>query len=226
MNERTPLNPSRRQILQAFALASLPLGPAVVSAQGQAQAQPQEGDAVTLLRAFVRDTRSGRALFTQTVFAPDGKRRRSSSGEFAFARPDRFRFVYRKPFEQTIVSDGQRVWMHDPDLNQVSVRRLGQALAATPAALLAGAALEPAFVLAAEPAAEGLLWARATPQQRDGAFQHLRVGFRGGALAVVEVLDGFGQRSRLEFTQFESNVALPAERFRFVPPADADVVEQ
>ncbi|MEY3252318.1 MAG: hypothetical protein RL227_1291 [Pseudomonadota bacterium] len=183
-------------------------------------------DAVERLRAFVRDTKSGQAQFTQVVTSADGKRRRTSSGEFAFARPDRFRFFYRKPFEQTLVSDGQKIWMHDPDLNQVSSRKLGQALASTPAALLAGGALEPAFSLAGEAPAEGLDWVRATPQARDGAFQWMRVGLRGNELAVIEVLDSFGQRSRLEFTRFEANVAIPAERFRFVVPAGADLVEQ
>jgi outer membrane lipoprotein carrier protein len=203
---------SRRALLLAAGLA---LAPA-------ARAQ----DAAERLRAFVRDTRSGQALFTQTVTSPDGQRRRSSSGEFAFARPDRFRFVYRKPFEQTLVSDGQKVWMHDPDLNQVSSRPLGQALASTPAALLAGGALEPAFSLRAEPSAEGLDWVRATPQARDGAFEWMRVGFRGNELAVIEVQDGFGQRSRLVFSRFEANVALPAERFRFAVPPGAELVEQ
>jgi outer membrane lipoprotein carrier protein len=183
-------------------------------------------DAVERLRAFVRDTKSGQSAFTQVVTSADGKRRRTSSGEFAFARPDRFRFVYRKPFEQTLVSDGQKVWMHDPDLNQVSSRKLGQALASTPAALLAGGALEPAFALAAEPPAEGLDWVKAMPQARDGAFQWMRVGFRGNELAVIEVLDSFGQRTRLEFARFEANATIPADRFRFVVPAGADLVEQ
>jgi outer membrane lipoprotein carrier protein len=199
----------------------------LLAATGLALAPVARGqDAVERLRAFVRDTRSGQAQFTQTVTSPDGQRRRTSSGEFAFARPDRFRFVYRKPFEQTLVSDGRKVWLHDPDLNQVSSRALGQALASTPAALLAGGALEPAFSLSAEAAAEGLDWVRATPQARDGAFQWMRVGFRGNELAVIEVQDGFGQRTRLAFTRFEANVALPPERFRFVVPPGADLVEQ
>ena len=199
----------------------------LLAATGLALAPVARGqDAVERLRAFVRDTRSGQAQFTQTVTSPDGQRRRTSSGEFAFARPDRFRFVYRKPFEQTLVSDGRKVWLHDPDLNQVSSRALGQALASTPAALLAGGALEPAFSLSPEPAAEGLDWVRATPQARDGAFQWMRVGFRGSELAVIEVQDGFGQRTRLAFTRFEANVAVPPERFRFVVPPGADLVEQ
>jgi outer membrane lipoprotein carrier protein len=208
----TAVESGRRALLLAAGLGLLP------SARAQ--------DAVERLRAFVRDTKTGQAQFTQVVTAADGKKRRTSSGEFAFARPDRFRFVYRKPFEQTLVSDGQKVWMHDPDLNQVSSRKFGQALASTPAALLAGGALEPGFSLTAEPSAEGLDWVRATPQAKDGAFQWMRVGLRGNELAVIEVQDGFGQRSRLAFTRFEANVALPAEHFRFVPPAGADFVEQ
>ena len=206
---------TRRAVMALGAAGLLPLA---MPARAQ--------DAVERLRAFVRDTKSGQAQFTQVVASADGKRRRTSSGEFAFARPDRFRFFYRKPFEQTLVSDGQKVWMHDPDLNQVSSRPLGQALASTPAALLAGGALEPAFGLRAEPSAEGLDWVRATPQARDGAFEWMRVGFRGNELAVIEVQDGFGQRSRLVFSRFEANVALPAERFRFAVPPGAELVEQ
>jgi outer membrane lipoprotein carrier protein len=160
------------------------------------------------------------------VTSADGQRKRASSGSFEFERPNRFRFAYAKPFEQLIVSDGQKVWVHDVDLNQVSVRRLSQALGATPAALLAGAALDKEFELAAQPSKDGIDWVQATPRQKDGAFQSMRVGFRGKELAAVEILDGFGQRSVLQFSQYAANVALPDASFRFVPPKGADVIEQ
>jgi outer membrane lipoprotein carrier protein len=183
-------------------------------------------DALETLREFVRDVKTGRASFTQTVTSADGAKKRSSSGSFEFARPNRFRFAYAKPFEQLIVSDGQKVWIHDLDLNQVSVRRLGQALGATPAALLAGASLEQEFELAAQPSQGGIDWVMATPRQKDGAFQSMRIGFRGKELAAVEILDSFGQRSVLQFSQYAANVALPEASFRFVPPPGADVIEQ
>jgi outer membrane lipoprotein carrier protein len=183
-------------------------------------------DALDTLREFVRDVKSGRASFTQTVTAADGAKKRSSSGSFEFARPNRFRFAYAKPFEQLIVSDGQKVWIHDLDLNQVSVRKLNQALGATPAALLAGASLEQEFELVAQPSQGGIDWVMATPRQKDGAFQSMRIGFRGKELAAVEILDSFGQRSVLQFSQYAANVALPEASFRFVPPAGADVIEQ
>jgi outer membrane lipoprotein carrier protein len=183
-------------------------------------------DAVDTLRAFVRDVKSGRAAFTQVVSSADGQKKRSSSGSFEFERPNRFRFEYTKPFEQLIVSDGQKVWIHDVDLNQVSVRKLNQALGATPAALLAGASLDKEFELAAAPSEGGLDWVQATPRQKEGAFESMRIGFRGKELAAVEILDGFGQRSRLDFSQYVANAAVPEARFRFVPPAGVDVIEQ
>jgi outer membrane lipoprotein carrier protein len=183
-------------------------------------------DSVETLRAFVRDVKSGRAQFTQTVTSPDGAKKKTSSGSFEFWRPNRFRFAYAKPFEQTIVGDGEKVWIYDADLNQVSSRKLGQALGATPAALLAGGGLERDFDLAALPARDGLEWAEAKPKAKDGAFQSVRVGFKGPDLAALEIVDSFGQRSLLRFSAFAPNVAIPAETFRFTVPAGADVIEQ
>ncbi|MFY9514360.1 MAG: outer membrane lipoprotein chaperone LolA [Rubrivivax sp.] len=183
-------------------------------------------DAVDTLREFVRDVKSGKATFTQTVTSPDGARKKTSSGSFEFQRPNRFRFAYAKPFEQTIVGDGQKVWIHDADLNQVSSRKIGQALGATPAALLAGGSLDTDFTLAAQPSAGGLDWALATPKAKDGQFQSMKVGFRGKDLAAVEIVDSFGQRSLLQFGGFTANAAVAPERFRFTVPAGADLIEQ
>ena len=183
-------------------------------------------DSVDTLREFVRDVKTGRANFTQTVTSPDGAKKKNSSGSFEFSRPNRFRFHYAKPFEQMIVGDGQKVWIYDADLNQVSARKLSQALGATPAALLAGGSLESDFDLSSLPAKDGLEWAQATPKAKDGPFQFMRVGFRGKELAAVEIIDSFGQRSVLQFSNVASNVQLPTERFRFTPPAGAEVLEQ
>ena len=183
-------------------------------------------DPVETLRAFVRDVKSGRAQFTQTVTSPDGAKKKTSSGSFEFARPNRFRFAYVKPFEQTIVGDGEKVWIYDADLNQVSSRKLGQALGATPAALLAGGSLERDFDLANLAPGDGLEWAEAKPKAKDGAFQSVRVGFKSGVLAALEIVDSFGQRSLLRFADFAANVPIPPQTFRFTVPAGADVIEQ
>jgi outer membrane lipoprotein carrier protein len=193
---------------------------------GLALAPAARADAVGTLREFVRDVKSGSAAFTQVVTSVDGTRKKASSGSFEFARPNRFRFSYSRPFEQTLVADGQKVWIHDPDLNQASSRKLAAAIGSTPAALLAGASLDADFELKNDSARDGLEWALATPKLKDGPFQSMRVGFRGRELAAVEIVDSFGQRSLLSFKDFQANPKIADERFRFTPPAGADVIEQ
>ena len=108
----------------------------------------------------------------------------------------------------------------------MSARKLSQALGATPAALLAGGSLESDFDLSSLPAKDGLEWAQATPKAKDGAFQSVRIGFRGKALSAVEITDSFGQRSLLTFSKMVANAPVAAESFKFVVPKGADVIEQ
>lgn len=199
-------------------------------------------DGLESLELFIRTTASGRADFTQTVTSPpregQAPRSRSSSGTFEFVRPSRFRFNYKKPFEQTIVADGQTLWLYDVDLNQVTSRAQSTALGSTPAALIASApnlqALQADFTLADASERDGLQWVMATPRARDGQLQSVRVGLRAGEkggvrtaeLAVLEIVDSFGQRSVLHFSHVQVNPAIPADTFRFKPPAGADVIRQ
>ncbi len=181
----------------------------------------------------MKTAHSGRADFTQIVTAPpkDGQAQRpkQSSGSFAFQRPGRFKFVYQKPFEQTIVADGQTLWLYDVDLNQVTQRAQAQALGSTPAALLASApdmaALRADYALEAAPEQDGLQWVQATPKARDGQLKSVRVGFEGDKLAALDILDSFGQRSQIRFTGMQLNPALPAGSFKFKPPAGADLLK-
>jgi outer membrane lipoprotein carrier protein len=183
-------------------------------------------DAVDTLRDFVRDVKTGKADFTQTVTSPDGAKKKTSSGHFEFARPNRFRFAYTKPFEQLIVGDGKKVWIYDADLNQVSSRKVSAALGATPAALLAGGSMDKDFELGALPEKDGLAWVKATPRAKDGPFQSLSIGFKGKELAAIDIEDSFGQHSRLDFSNMVANPGLPDDVFVFTPPAGAEVIEQ
>lgn len=190
------------------------------------------------LEIFVKTVSSGRADFTQVVTAParegQAARSKTSSGTFEFSRPNRFKFLYQKPFEQSIVADGQTLWLYDADLNQVTARKQSAALGSTPAALIAAApdlrALQADFTLAAAPEKDGLEWVVATPKAKDGQLQAVRVGFRVGekpaGLAALEILDSFGQRSVLSFSKVEVNPALPKGAFQFITPKGADVIRQ
>ena len=195
-------------------------------------------DGLSSLEQFVRQVTSARSEFTQTVTAPprDGQaaRTKTSTGTFEFSRPNRFRFVYRKPFDQTIVADGQTLWLFDADLNQVTARNQAQVLGSTPAALIASAsdlrAVQAEFTLQSAPDKDGLHWVVATPKARDGQLQSVRVGLRmagtSATLGALEIVDSFGQRSLLSFSAFEVNPAMAASTFVFKPPAGADVIRQ
>jgi outer membrane lipoprotein carrier protein len=215
------------QQLKNLIVSLVLLAPALVWADGLAS-----------LERFVKGVSSGRAVFTQVVTAPgrngEAGKARTSTGTFAFQRPNRFRFVYGKPFEQSIVADGQTLWMHDVDLNQVTARKQALVLGSTPAALIAAApdlsVVQAEYDLQGLPDKDGLQWVLATPKTKDGQLRSVRVGFRGDTatptLAVLDILDNFGQRSELRFDKVEVNPALPADLFRFTPPAGADVVRQ
>ena len=220
-----PIMPVRACVSLALSLAlSLSLGALLV--------QPARADGLQSLEEFLRTARGGRADFTQTVTSPgrEGQpaRVRTSSGSFEFLRPSRFRFAYRKPFEQTIVADGQTLWVHDVDLNQVTARPQAQALGSTPAALIAAApdlaSLRQSFELSALPDREGLQWVQALPRAKDGQLRSLQAGFRGRELAVLDIQDSFGQRSVLNFVRMDLQDLPPAASFQFRPPPGVDVV--
>jgi len=198
-----------------------------------ALAMAAHAGAMESLENFVRSAKTGRSEFTQVITAParegQAARTKTSSGTFEFQRPNRFRFEYRKPFEQTIVADGQTLWLHDKDLNQVSQRKQAKVLGSTPAALIAASpdleTLKRDFDLQALPDQGGMQWVQAVPRQKEGQLTSMKVGFRGDQLAALEILDSFGQRSVLTFTGMQVNAGVNAEAFRFTPPKGADVVE-
>lgn len=194
---------------------------------------PARADGLHELDTFISRTQSGTADFVQTVTSPGAAgqpdRVRESSGRFAFERPGRFRFDYVKPFEQQIVADGQTLWLYDVDLEQVTRRPQAQVLGQTPAALVAAAAdvraLQADFELAGQPDQDGLQWVRAVPRQAEGQLQAVRIGFDGDRLAVLEILDSFGQRSVLRFSDFKVNPELPSDLFDFAPPQGVDILQ-
>jgi len=189
--------------------------------------------AMDSLENFVRNAKTGRSDFTQVITGParegQAARTKTSSGSFEFQRPNRFRFEYRKPFEQTIVADGQTVWLHDKDLNQVSQRKQAKVLGSTPAAVIAASpdieTIRRDFDLQELPDQGGLHWVQATPKQKEGQLTAMKVGFRGEQLAALEILDSFGQRSVLTFSNLQVNMPATADAFRFTPPKGADVVQ-
>lgn len=195
-----------------FFLASLAPLPVWASAIGQ-------------LHAFLDGAKTGKATFAQTVISKSGRQPQDASGTLLFSRPGKFRWTYDKPYYQLIVGDGEKLWVYDKDLNQVTVKTLGKALGASPAALLAGGNdWERNFTLKEAGQSGALEWLDATPKTQDSTFDSIRIGLSGNLPRIMEMRDNFGQTTTLAFDQFERNPALDAKQFRFTPPNGADVV--
>jgi outer membrane lipoprotein carrier protein len=184
-----------------------------------------QAGAIDQLHDFLKSTRTLKADFSQMVIGKNGRKPQQSSGTVAISRPGKLRWEIQKPYPQLVVGDGEKVWIHDPDLQQVTVRKAGQAIGGSPAALLSGSnELEKNFTLRDLGDAEGMAWVEATPKAGDTGFEKVRLGFAGNDLKAMELQDSFGQTTHIRFTKIERNPALPASTFKFTPPAGVDVV--
>jgi len=182
---------------------------------------------VEVLKNLLEQTTTARARFAQIVLDRNMKTLQQATGTMQFSRPGKFRWEYDKPIEQTIVSDGSRVWLYDKDLNQVTVQRLNRALGSSPAALLAGSnEIEKSYTLTGMGGKDGLDWLEAVPKAQDTAFERVRLGFGKAGLEVMELRDQFGQTTVIKFSAIERNVRIPPEVFRFAPPKGADVISE
>ena len=190
-----------------------------------AAALPAHADARARLDSFVDGTKALKAQFSQSVFDAKGRKTQDASGTLFLSRPGKFRWVYQKPYAQLIVGDGKKLWIYDEDLDQVTVRKLDQAIGESPAALLAGSNdIEKLFNLKDAGEKEGLEWLEATPKGKEGSFEKVRMGFQGNDLAAMELHDNFGQTTLLRFSGLERNPSMGGSLFRFTPPKGVDVI--
>jgi outer membrane lipoprotein carrier protein len=175
--------------------------------------------------AFNSQTKTASGRFEQKVFDRAGKAIETASGSFTFARPGKFRWTYEKPHKQLLVADGQKLYIHDPDLNQVTVKSMQGAISSTPAALLAGRDdITSLFTLRDAGTADGLSWVEATPKAQDTGFERVRLGLQGKQLAAMELFDQLGGHTMLRFSDFKANAPVPPDTFKFTPPKGADVI--
>ena len=182
-------------------------------------------DALERFRAFLRSTPAARADFVQKVHDRNGKLTQQSKGSFVFQRPGRFRWTYAAPTPELIVGDGERVWIYDQDLDQVTVRSMSRALGSTPAALLAGSTdVEQAFQLSDAGKRDGVEWLEAKPRGQEAGFERILLGFGPDGIAAMKLYDHFGQTSVLRFSHFVRNPEIDPGQFRFTPPKGADVL--
>jgi outer membrane lipoprotein carrier protein len=221
MNNRLQFFTNRRSLAGWLAVCAIAL-PAFAHAA-----------ALDQFKSFVASTKSAKGEFTQRMVKTDGavgntlRVSNVSSGTFVFARPGKFVWTYQKPYEQLLQADGEKLYIYDKDLNQVTVRALGDALGSSPAAILFGSNdLEKNFTLKEAGTKDGLEWLQATPKTKDTTFDQIGIGLRNGVPEAMELRDSFGQVSLLSFTKFDKNPPMTASQFKFIVPKGADVFQQ
>ncbi|WP_439654747.1 outer membrane lipoprotein chaperone LolA [Trinickia terrae] len=227
-------NSTRRPLLRSVArLASIAVIGASMFAAPQAFAS-----GIEQLKAFVSQVKAARGDFVQKQVKAPSKAQQdanggmatptitsTSSGTFLFARPGKFIWSYEKPYEQVLQADGDNLYVYDKDLNQVTVRKLGGALGASPAAILFGSNdLDKNFTLKDAGVKDGIDWLELTPKSKDTQFQRVGIGFRDGNLEAMELHDVFGNVTLLTFSNIQKNPPLKADTFKFVVPKGADVL--
>ncbi|MGD8907529.1 MAG: outer membrane lipoprotein chaperone LolA [Gammaproteobacteria bacterium] len=187
-----------------------------------------EGDeGAQALRHFLEDVVSLRSGFVQRIYASDSEEPQVSEGLLMIKRPGRFRWEYTSPTEQLVVCDGEKLWMYDPDLEQVTVREIDQSLRGTPAMLLSGqATLDETFRVLDSYREEGLVWVALEPLADSPEFENLRIGMADGVLKRMELTDSLGQMTRIDLSNVATEADLEDGLFVFVPPDGADVIGQ
>jgi outer membrane lipoprotein carrier protein len=216
-----------RATVSSLLAFSLPAFAAGASADVPSEAQRAKEGSLQQLREFLSQTASARGEFSQTSSKGPGSRgSQPSSGYFEFARPGRFRWETKRPYQQVIVSDGAHLYVYDPDLNQVTVKQVKGAIPASPASILFGSNdFERDFQVKSDGARDGIEWVLATPRSQDSSFERIRIGFRDGLPAAMELADSFGQTTELRFSGVQRNPKLDPGQFHFDPPKGADVLE-
>lgn len=185
----------------------------------------QAGVGADRLKSFFSDVTTVRANFIQQVVGVKKKVLQETSGQMLLLRPGRFRWDYKTPYEQQIVSNGKKVWLYDVDLEQVTVKTLDGALGSTPALLLSSdTPIEENFTVSELGEARGLQWVELTPLQKESSFEKLVLGFDKTNLVNMELHDSFGQLTRLLFSKVERNPVIDPVKFDFIPPKDVDVI--
>lgn len=185
----------------------------------------QAGTGSERLQRFFYHLNGLKADFTQTVIDSHAVTLQNASGTLVLLRPGRFRWDYETPYRQLIVADGKKVSIYDPDLDQVTVKLLDQTIGNMPALLLSNDhPPEDSFNISELGEKDGLEWLELDPKARDTSFEKIRLAFNEQTLQIMELVDSFGQTTRLVFSNLQRNPHIDPESFQFSPPPGVDVI--
>jgi outer membrane lipoprotein carrier protein len=182
-------------------------------------------NAADLVSEYFAGLDSFQAQFSQVVVDSNGQHVQDAEGEVWMERPGRFRWDYRTPYKQLIVADGESIWTYDSDLEQATVKPVDEALSSTPAMLLSGfRPLSEVMTWRELGDRDGKTWYQLDPRQADSAVEQVQIAFEGRQLSSIDVRDGFGNRTRIRFSDVRRNQDIKPELFKLRLPAGTDII--
>lgn len=201
----------------------------LVAALGFVASQVQAGDqvAISRLTEMLNKAQTITGRFSQLTLDGSGTQLQETSGELALKRPGLFRWHTDEPMEQLLVSNGEKVWLYDPDLQQVTIQTLDQRLTHTPALLLSGdvSKISENFEITHKEGGDVVDFIL-KPKAKDTLFDTLRLSFRNGVINDMQLIDSVGQRTNILFLGVKMNQKLDAAQFDFKIPEGADVIQE
>ncbi len=182
---------------------------------------------VTRLSQLLEKSKTITANFSQLTLDGSGTQLQETKGEMSVQRPGLFYWHTEAPQEQTMISDGQKVTLWDPDLEQATIKKLDQRLTQTPALLLSGdvSKISESFDISSKQAGEVMEFIL-KPKTKDTLFDSLNLSFRNGMINNMRLVDSVGQRTDILFSGVKANEPIPASKFKFVIPKGVDVIQE
>ena len=186
-----------------------------------------QAESIAQFDRFFEEVLTFKARFTQTIFDENLVPLEESSGQLRISRPGRFRWDYDPPAEQSIIADGERMWVYDIDLEQVTVRKLTDALGTSPAGVLSSGGNPKHNYRVQDLGQQGEIgWVSLHSKEEAASFSEIQLGFDRGTLRLIQLLDDLGQITRIVLSDVKENIAIGAEWFAFEIPAGVDIIDE
>ena len=176
---------------------------------------------------YLQNYKQVNGQFTQIISSGQSSNTQFSSGGFWIKKPNKFRWHYSTPYVQQIISNGEKLWVYDEDLEQVTIKDASQSIDSSPLSIILGStSLDKIFDIVQSVDSDDMQWLKLTAKTDSSNFEFINIGFRSGLISQMILQDNFGQTTRLLFTGVSLYTPVDDEFFKFNVPEEVDVFEE
>jgi outer membrane lipoprotein carrier protein len=189
--------------------------------------QVQAVESIDPLKTFLSDFKTLQANFVQTLINENGEELERTEGILYLQQPGKLHWEYKTPYAQKVISNGDVLWVFDEDLEQLTIREMGDAIDQTPAGIILGKNdIAEHFIQVNMGVIESYDWIELTPKNLEAQYKNIRLGFEGSRLGMMIIVDNLGQTTRIDFSDVKKNTELSSALFEFEIPDNVDVIDE